>query len=103
MAKKKAAAKKAPAKAAKKGKGGAGNAAFMAPKTPSAALAAVTGATPLPRSGVVKKLWAYIHKHGLQDKENKRQINNDETFKGIFGKSSMTMFEMNKLLGKHLS
>ncbi len=79
------------------------NAAFMAPLTPSATLAAVTGAKALPRTEVAKKLWAYIKKNGLQDKKNKRNINADDTLKAIFGgKKTVSMFEMTKLVSKHL-
>jgi len=79
------------------------NAAFMMPLTPSAALAAVVGATPLPRTEVVSKLWVYIKKHKLQDAVNKRNINSDEKLKAVFGKPQVTMFEMAGLIGKHLS
>jgi len=79
------------------------NAAFMKPVTPSAALAEVVGTKPLPRTEVTKKLWAYIKKHNLQDSKNKRNINADATLKPIFGgKSTVNMFEMTKLVGKHL-
>jgi chromatin remodeling complex protein RSC6 len=79
------------------------NAAFMKPVTPSKELAEVVGAKPLPRTEVTKKLWAYIKKHGLQDAKNKRMINADATLKTIFGgKSTVNMFEMTKLVGKHL-
>ena len=79
------------------------NSAFMKPLQPSEALAKVTGEKPLPRSEVVKKLWVYIKKHGLQDKANKRMINSDETLKAVFaGKKQVSMFEMNKLIAKHL-
>lgn len=79
------------------------NSAFMKPLTPSSDLAKVTGEKPLARSEVVKKLWAYIKKHGLQDKSNKRMINSDETLKPVFGgKKQVSMFEMNKLIAKHL-
>ncbi len=98
---KKAAAKKAPAKKAAKR---APNAAFMKPLTPSADLAAIVGEKGLPRTEVVKKLWAYIKKHGLQDQKNKRQINADDKLKKVFGgKSSVSMFDMTKLVSKHLS
>jgi len=79
------------------------NAAFMKPVTPSSALAEVVGAKPLPRTEVTKKLWAYIKKNGLQDSKNRRMINADATLKPIFGgKSTVNMFEMTKLVGKHL-
>ena len=79
------------------------NSAFMKPLTPSADLAKVVGSKPLPRTEVVKKLWAYIKKNKLQDTKNKRNINADETLKDIFGKSQVNMFEMTKLVSKHLS
>ena len=80
------------------------NAAFMRPMKVSDELAAVVGKGPMPRSEVVKKLWAYIKKNGLQDKKNKRNINADENLKKVFhGKSTVSMFEMTKLVSKHLS
>ena len=98
--KKAAAAKKAaPKKAAAKRKP---NAAFMRPLTPSTTLAAVVGASPLPRTEVVKKLWAYIKKNSLQDSKNRRNINADDKLKPIFGKNQVSMFEMTKLVSKHL-
>lgn len=78
------------------------NAAFMKALTPSAELAAVVGATPLPRTEVVKQLWIYIKKHDLQDKANKRNINADAKLKAVFGKPQVSMFEMAGLIGKHL-
>jgi upstream activation factor subunit UAF30 len=79
------------------------NAAFMKPVTPSPQLAEVVGAKPLPRTEVTKKLWAYIKKNNLQDPKNKRNINADPTLKAIFGgKATVNMFEMTKLVGKHL-
>jgi len=110
---KKGAAKKGGAKkAAKSGakKGGAKkaakrtpNAAFMRAMTPSAQLGTVVGTAPLPRTEVTKKLWAYIKRKGLQDAKNRRQINADENLKPIFGgKSQVSMFEMTKLVNKHL-
>ena len=78
------------------------NAAFMKPLTPSAALAEVVGTSPLPRTQVVKKLWAYIKKHDLQDAKNRRNINADAKLKAVFGKGTVTMFEMTKLVSKHL-
>jgi chromatin remodeling complex protein RSC6 len=79
------------------------NAAFMKPVQPSAALSEVVGSKPIPRTEVTKKLWAYIKKNGLQDSKNKRMIKADDTLKGVFGgKSTVNMFEMTKLVGKHL-
>jgi chromatin remodeling complex protein RSC6 len=86
------------AKAAKKA-----NAAFMKPVTPDAMLAEIVGSTPIPRTEVTKRLWAYIKKHKLQDQKNKRMINADAPLKAVFGgRSSVNMFEMTKLVGKHL-
>jgi chromatin remodeling complex protein RSC6 len=80
------------------------NAKFMAPVTPDATLAAVVGAKPLPRTEMTKKLWAYIKKNGLQDKKNKRMINADDALKAVFGgKSQVSMFDMTKLVSKHVS
>jgi upstream activation factor subunit UAF30 len=91
------------AKAEKKAGGDKANAAFMKPVTPSSDLAVVVGPDPLPRTEVTKKLWEYIKKHKLQDPANKRMINADDTLKTVFGgKSSVNMFEMTKLVGKHL-
>ena len=76
----------------------------MKPMKVSEELAAVVGKGPMPRSEVVKKLWAYIKKNGLQDKTNKRNINADENLKKVFGgKATVNMFEMTKLVSKHLS
>ena len=101
---KKAPAKKAAKKAAKKsGKKRTPNAAFMKPMTPSAKLSAVVGTAPLPRTEVTKKLWAYIKRKGLQDAKNRRMINADENLKPVFGgKNKVSMFEMTKLVNKHL-
>jgi chromatin remodeling complex protein RSC6 len=80
------------------------NAAFMKPVTPDAALAAVVGAKPLPRTEMTKKLWAYIKKNGLQDSKNKRMINADAALKVVFGgKGQVSMFDMTKLVSKHVS
>src|SRR5262245_44241431 len=95
--------KSKPKKAAKKS-GRKPNAAFMKPMTPSATLAAVIGGSGMPRTEVTKKLWAYIKRNGLQDKNNKRMINADEKLKPVFGgKSQVSMFDMTKLVSKHLS
>ena len=91
-------------KAKKAAKPRKANAAFMKPVQPSATLAEVVGSKPMPRTEVTKKLWAYIKKNGLQDKKDKRTINADAALKAVFGgKSSVSMFEMTKLVGKHLS
>jgi upstream activation factor subunit UAF30 len=102
---KKAAPKKVAAKkAVAKKSAGKANSAFMKPLTISAELAAVVGKGPFARSEVVKKLWAYIKKNGLQDQKNKRNINADVALKAVFGgKSVVNMFEMTKLVSKHLS
>jgi chromatin remodeling complex protein RSC6 len=78
------------------------NAGFMKPMTPSAMLAAVVGAVPLPRTEVVKKIWDYIKKNKLQDAFNRRMINADEKLREIFGKAQVSMFEMTKIISKHL-
>jgi chromatin remodeling complex protein RSC6 len=76
----------------------------MKPMQPSAALAAVVGSSPLPRTEVTKKLWAYIKRNGLQDSKNRRAINADEKLRPVFGgKSQVTMFDMTKLVNRHLS
>jgi upstream activation factor subunit UAF30 len=80
------------------------NAAFMKELTPSKELAEVVGAKPLPRTEVVKKLWAYIRKHSLQSQENRQMINADDKLKAVFGgKKQVTMFDMTKLVNKHLT
>ncbi|MBS0343038.1 MAG: hypothetical protein JSS56_21200, partial [Proteobacteria bacterium] len=94
--------KKAPAKKAAPAKKRTPNAAFMKALTPSAALGAVVGAAPLPRTAIVSKLWDYIKKNGLQDKANKRMINADAKLKEIFGKGQVSMFELAALIGKHV-
>jgi chromatin remodeling complex protein RSC6 len=78
------------------------NAAFMKAMTPSAALAAIVGAKPLPRTEVTKQVWAYIKKHGLQDAVNRRMINADAKLKEIFQKAQASMFEMTKMINEHL-
>ena len=79
------------------------NAAFMKPVQPSAALSEVVGSKPIPRTEVTKKLWAYIKKNGLQDKKNRRMIKSDDMLKPVFGgKAQVNMFEMTKLVSKHL-
>jgi upstream activation factor subunit UAF30 len=79
------------------------NAAFMKPMNPSAALAEVVGSKAIPRTEVTKKIWQYIKKNKLQDSKNRRMINADEALKVVFGgKKQVTMFEMTKLVNKHL-
>ena len=97
-AKKAAPKKAAPKKTAKAASGGG----FMKELGISDALAAVIGNKPLPRTEVTKKLWAYIKKHGLQDPKNKRDILADDKLKTVFGKGKVNMFEMTKLVSKHL-
>jgi len=100
---KKKAKKKAVKKKAKKKVKRKPNAAFMKPVTPDAALAAVVGAKPLPRTQLTKKLWAYIKKNGLQDKKNRRMINADAKLKAVFkNKAQVSMFEMTKLVSGHV-
>ena len=79
------------------------NAAFMKELTPSTELAKIVGPKPLPRTEVVKKLWVYIKKNNLQDPKNKRNINGDAALQAVFGKPTVNMFEMTKLISKHLS
>ena len=79
------------------------SAAFMKPMKPSAALSEVVGSKPMPRTEVTKKLWAYIKRKGLQDKKNRRNINADDNLKVVFGgRKTVNMFEMTKLVNKHL-
>src|SRR6187399_2796802 len=94
---KKPPAKKAPAKKRKP------NAAFMKPMNTSASLAAVIGSGAMPRTEVTSKLWAYIKKNNLQDKANRRMINADEKLRPLFGKDQVSMFDLAKILSKHLS
>jgi chromatin remodeling complex protein RSC6 len=75
----------------------------MAPLTPSSALAEVIGAKPLPRTEAVKKIWTYIKKNNLQDKKNKREINADAKLKAVVKKDKVSMFDLAKILAKHLS
>jgi upstream activation factor subunit UAF30 len=92
------AAAKAPAKKARKV-----NPALMKPVQPDEALSKVVGSKPVPRGELTKKLWDYIKKNGLQDAKNRRQINADDNLKVIFnGKKNVTMFEMTKLVSKHV-
>ena len=95
-AKKKAAKKKSATKRVP-------SAAFMKPMTPSALLSTVVGSAPLPRTEVTKKLWAYIRRKGLQDSKNRRMINADDNLRPVFGGSKqVSMFEMTRLVNKHL-
>jgi chromatin remodeling complex protein RSC6 len=100
---KKAAAKKPAVKAKKPATKRKPNAAFMKPMTPGGPLAAVVGANPIPRTEVTSKLWGYIKKNNLQDKTNRRMINADDKLREVFGgKKQVSMFEMTKLVSKHL-
>ena len=104
----KKAAKKAPKKAAKKAapkkkSARKPNAAFMAALTPSETLGAVVGTKPLPRTEIIKKIWDYIKKNGLQDKVNRRMINADDKLKTVFGgKEQISMFELAKVVNNHV-
>ena len=110
--KKRSAARKAPARrkmakaAPKKKRSGAKrkpNPAFMKPMMPSSSLAAVVGGSPMPRTEVTKKLWAYIKRNGLQDSVNRRMINADDNLRQVFGgRRQVSMFEMTKLVSAHL-
>ncbi|MFL5501654.1 MAG: SWIB/MDM2 domain-containing protein [Gemmatimonadaceae bacterium] len=99
------AAKKAGRKSSRRkssGKKRTPNAAFMKPMQPSGDLAAVVGSGAMPRTEVTKKLWGYIKRKGLQDSKNRRMINADENLRPIFGRSQVSMFEMTRLVNKHL-
>jgi chromatin remodeling complex protein RSC6 len=101
MAKSKKSSKKSKGKAKKSGR--KANPAFMKPMTPSSTLAAVIGSSPMPRTEVTKKLWAYIKRNGLQDKTNRRMINGDDKLRAVFGgRSQVSMFDMTKLVSNHL-
>jgi chromatin remodeling complex protein RSC6 len=94
----------APKKPAKKAAAKKPNAAFMKPMQPDDALAEIVGDKPIPRTEITKKLWAYIKKNDLQDSKNKRNINADDKLKVVFGgKKTVNMFEMTKLVAKHVS
>ena len=98
-------ARKATKKAAKKsGKKRTPSAAFMRPVQPDNQLSAVVGSSPLPRTELTKKLWAYIKRNGLQDSKNRRAINADDKLRPVFnGRSQVSMFDMTKLVNKHVS
>ena len=102
---KKGGAKRSGAKRAAKKSGAkrTPNAAFMRPMQPDAALSAVVGANPMPRTEITKKLWQYIKRNGLQDAKERRMINADDKLKPVFGgKGKVSMFEMTKLVNKHI-
>ena len=91
-------------KAAKKATKRKPNAAFLKPVMPDAKLALIVGEKGLPRTELTKKLWAYIKRNGLQDAKNRRAINADDKLRPVFGgKSQVTMFDMTKLVNRHLS
>ena len=77
--------------------------AFMKPVTPDATLGAIVGTTPMPRTEITKKIWDYIKKHNLQDPKNKRNINGDEKLTALFGKKTVTMFELTAIVSKHVT
>ena len=100
-------AKKTMKRSAKKAKKSSGkkrkpNAAFMKPMQPTAALGAVVCNSPMPRTEVTKKLWQYIKRNGLQDAKERRMINADDKMRAVLGKGRVSMFEMTKLVNKHL-
>ena len=102
MATKKKAKKRPAKKAAKKSKRKP-NAAFMKPMMPDAALGAVVGTKAIPRTEITKKLWQYIKRNGLQDSKERRMINADDKLKAVFGgRGKVSMFEMTKLVSKHM-
>ena len=103
---KKGGAKKATRKSATKKRSGAKrtpNAAFMKAMQPGEQLSSVVGSSPMPRTEITKKLWGYIKRKGLQDSKNRRMINADENLRPIFKKDQVSMFDMTKLVNKHLS
>ena len=100
---KKAAKRSSAKKPAKKAAKRKPNAAFMKAMQPDAALGAVVGGSPMPRTEVTKKIWGYIKRNGLQDSKNRRMINADDKLNAVFGgKKQVSMFEMTKLVNKHL-
>ena len=100
---KKAAPKKATKKAAVKKSARKPNAAFMAPLTPNGTLAEVIGGKAIPRTEIVKKIWDYIRKNGLQDSKNRRMINADAKLKPMFGKAQISMFELAKIVNNNIN
>ena len=97
-------AKKAARKTARKKSTRKPNAAFMRPVTPDTQLSAVVGSSPMPRTELTKKLWGYIKRKGLQDQKNRRMINADDNLRAVFGgKSQVSMFDMTKLVNRHVS
>ena len=103
MATKKKKAKKRPAKKAAKKSKRKPNAAFMKPMMPDSMLAAVVGSKAIPRTEITKKLWQYIKRNGLQDAKERRMINADDKLRAVFGgRGKVSMFEMTKLVSKHM-
>ena len=103
-ARKKAAKKTTRRKSSSSGRKRAPNPAFMRPLQPSSQLAAVVGNSPMPRTQVISKLWAYIKRNGLQDAKNRRAINADEKLRPLFGgRSQVTMFDLAKIANRNLS
>ena len=102
-AKKSAAKKRKPAKRKSSGKKRTPNAAFMKPMQPSSQLSTIVGSSPLPRTEITKKLWQYIKRKNLQDPKARRMITADENLRPIFKKDQVSMFDMTKLVNKHLS
>ena len=99
----KKAAKKTSRRKSSSGRKRAPNPAFMRPLQPSSQLAAVVGNSPMPRTQVISKLWAYIKRNGLQDQKNRRNINADDKLRPVFnGRSTVNMFEMTSLVSKHV-
>ena len=102
-ARKKTAGRRKSAKRKSSGKKRAPNPAFMKPMQPDAALAAVVGDRPMPRTEITKKLWQYIKRNGLQDAKERRMINADDRLRTVFGgKKQVSMFEMTKLVNRHM-
>ena len=98
----KKAVKRTAKKAAKKKTARKPNAAFMKPMMPTGPLAAIIGASPMPRTEVTSQIWKYIKRNNLQDKANRRMINADEKLRALFGKAQASMFELTKYVSKHL-
>ena len=102
-ARKKTAGRRKSAKRKSSGRKRAPNPAFMKPMQPDAALAAVVGDRPMPRTEITKKLWQYIKRNGLQDAKERRMINADDRLNKVFGgKKQVSMFEMTKLVNRHM-
>jgi len=101
--KKRAGARKTRRTAKRSGAKRAPNPAFMKPMQPDAALGAVVGNSPMPRTEITKKLWQYIKRNGCQDQKERRMINADDKLRAVFGgKNKVSMFEMTKLVNKHM-